>query len=113
MTDQRADQPSDPVEVTVTCADEGEARAIARALVEARLVACAQWWPITSCYRWEEAVVEDAEHLVLCKATADRFDEVVELVRSLHSYDLPAIAMWRLDGVGPGYRQWLRGATDS
>lgn len=112
MDDERPDDETDAVEVTVTCADEHEARMIARAIVERRLVACAQWWPITSCYRWQGEVVEDGEHLVACKTTAERFDALVDVVQSLHGYDLPAIAMWRLDGMNPGYTGWLRDSTE-
>jgi periplasmic divalent cation tolerance protein len=100
-----------PVEVTVTCGDADEARLIGRLLVERRLAACAQTWPITSCYRWDGEVVDDTEWLVLLKTTDDRFDEIAALVREHHSYDLPAIVMLPVGAVGPGYAEWLAEST--
>jgi periplasmic divalent cation tolerance protein len=101
----------EPVEVTVSCATAIEASWIGRQVVEAGLAACAQAWPITSCYRWDGEVVVDSEWLLLMKTTSDRFDEVCSLVREAHSYELPAIVMLPVGAVGPGYTDWLAGST--
>jgi periplasmic divalent cation tolerance protein len=103
--------PPEPVEVTVTCASAEEASAIGRRVVEQRLAACAQTWPITSCYRWEGEVVVDNEWLLLLKTTSAQFDALCALVRDLHSYDLPAIVMLPIGAVGPGYTDWLTDST--
>jgi periplasmic divalent cation tolerance protein len=100
-----------PVEVTVSCSTAIEASSIGRRVVEARLAACAQTWPITSCYRWEGEVVVDSEWLLLLKTTSDQFDAICTLVRELHSYELPAIVMLPIGAVGPGYAAWLTEAT--
>lgn len=100
-----------PVEVTVTCASADEATSIARAIVEARLAACAQTWPIASCYRWDGAVVDDREHIVLLKTLDTCFDAICTTIRELHSYELPAIVMVPLGGWGPGYLEWLTEST--
>lgn len=102
----------DPVEVTVTCPTPESAGALMRVAVEARLAACAQTWPITSCYRWEGEVVEDPEHLVLFKTTAEHFDALAALIVEHHEYDLPAIVALPLDATGPGYTEWLTASLD-
>jgi periplasmic divalent cation tolerance protein len=99
------------VEVTVTCASAEEAARIGRRAVELRLAACAQRWPLASCYRWEGEVVEDDEWLLLFKSSADHFDAICALVGELHSYDLPAIVMLPVGAVGPGYAAWVREST--
>lgn len=99
-----------PVEISVSCGSRDEADAVMRSVVEQRLAACAQTWPITSCYRWEGDVEIDDEHLVVIKSSADRFDEVGTAIGAAHSYDLPAITMVPLLDTGPGYLDWLSAA---
>ena len=83
-----------------------------QAMVERRLAACGQTWPIRSCYRWEGRVVTDEEHVLLLKSVDVHFGAVCDLIRSLHSYDLPSIVMIPLEGCGPGYMEWLFEGTD-
>jgi len=59
--------------VLVTAPDPDTAAALARALVEERLVACVNLVPgVRSIYRWEGAVEEAAEVLLVVKTRADR-----------------------------------------
>ena len=96
-----------PVEVTVTCGSAEEASRIAEAVVERRLAACAQSWPVSSCYRWLGEVVTEGEHLLMMKSLDVRFEELAGAIQELHSYELPAIVMIPLEGHGPGYLDWL------
>lgn len=104
--------PVRPVEITVTCASAEEAHRIMRVAVERRLAACGQTWPIRSCYRWTGEVVNDEEHVLLLKSVDVHFGAACDVIRSLHSYDLPSIVMIPLAGYGPGYLDWLLEATD-
>lgn len=47
--------------VLITCGEAGEARSIARSLVESHLAAGVQIVPIDSVYVWDGAVVDDRE----------------------------------------------------
>lgn len=79
---------------------------MARALVGARLVACAQAVPIQSVFVWEGEVQHDDEVLLLLKTRADRFDTIAEWVTEHHSYDLPAITAVTLGGTS-AYLEWV------
>jgi len=46
---------------------------IARTLVEERLAACVNRVPCRSTYRWDGAVQEDAETILLAKTTNDKY----------------------------------------
>ncbi len=108
MTGTAGVDDSAAVEIAVTCGSREEADAVMRAVIERRLAACAQTWPITSCFHWDGAIEVDDEHLVVFKSAADRFDPVCETIVEVHSYDLPAITMVPLLGTGPGYLDWLQ-----
>jgi periplasmic divalent cation tolerance protein len=98
----------DIVEVRVSAPDESTAQAIASALVESRLAACAQvLGPITSTYWWEGSVETEQEHLVLAKTSADRFEAICERVRSEHPYDNPEILAVPVTAAARPYAAWL------
>jgi periplasmic divalent cation tolerance protein len=93
--------------VLITCGSAEEARAIARRLVEERLAAGAQTFPIESIYRWQGEVVEDSEVVVLAKTRRDRFDEVAALVGEMHSYEVPPIVMLDIGAATQPYLAWI------
>ncbi len=84
-----------------------EARKIASALVERRLVACAQISTIESFYRWNDAVQQEPEWRILCKTTEVQYDAVQAAIRALHSYQLPAIHAVALERVDEPYARWI------
>lgn len=94
----------------ITCGSREEAAKIADALVEARLVACAHLVPISSVYEWKQVIEHDDEVLITAATRVDRFDSIVETVRSLHSYELPAITAVALDG-SHDYLAWIDDQT--
>ena len=94
----------------ITCGSHDEAATIADALVKAKLVACAHLVPISSVYEWRDVVEHDDEVLLTAATRVDRFDTIVETVRSLHSYELPAITGVALAG-SPEYLAWINTQT--
>jgi periplasmic divalent cation tolerance protein len=97
------------VVVLTTVGNAEEALRLARGLVERRLAACVNVLPkIRSIYRWEGAIQEDDEQLLLTKTTADRFDAVCACIRELHSYDVPEIVALPARAVEDAYAAWVR-----
>ena len=80
--------------------------------MEERLAACVNVvGPITSIYRWEGRVQEEAEHLLLVKARRADVDRLAVRVRALHSYEVPeVVALDVVDGAAP-YLDWVRDST--
>ena len=105
---------ADLVEVRVSAPDEETARALASALVDSRLVACAQvLGPMTSTYWWQGQVETAQEYLLLAKTTADRFEAIRERVASEHPYDNPEILAVPVASAAPLYAAWLRESLGS
>jgi periplasmic divalent cation tolerance protein len=96
--------------VTVTAPPDA-ATDLARALVEERLAACVNRLDCRSTYRWDGAVHEDDEELLVVKTTAARFDDLRARVEALHPYDLPAIERLDATPTGPTAR-WVADAVD-
>ena len=95
--------------VWVTAPDAECATSIARTLVEERLIACANLVPgVHSIYRWEGAVQQDEEVLLVLKTTSDRCDAVAARVKALHPYDLPEVIALPVEGGSADYLDWVR-----
>jgi periplasmic divalent cation tolerance protein len=99
--------------VLVTAPDAECARRLARTLVEERLAACANLLPgVTSVYRWEGAVQEDGEVLLVFKTTDLRLPAFEARLMELHPYEVPECVALAPDRVAAPYLAWLQGATE-
>lgn len=91
-----------------TCPDDACAARVARALVEARLAACVSRVPgLVSTYRWEGAVHEDGEVLLLIKTTAAAIAPLQARLLALHPYRVPELVALDITGGLPAYLDWL------
>ncbi|MBS3138770.1 divalent-cation tolerance protein CutA [Candidatus Woesearchaeota archaeon] len=84
--------------VYVTCKDKKEARKIARALLEKKLIACANIFPVESHFWWKGKLEEASEAAILAKTTDKKLDAIRELIHHLHCYEVPVISSWSSKG---------------
>lgn len=98
--------------VYVTAADAVEARAIGRAMVEARLAACANVFDgMVPIFGWEGRVEEGSEAVVILKTTAARAEELISAVEEMHSYEVPCAVVLPIAGGGRGFLDWISRET--
>ncbi|SRR6266849_761533 len=94
--------------VLTTAGSEEEARKIACALVERRLVACVNIVPqVESIYRWEGKVEKAQEWLLVIKTTGAAFDRVRDVIKELHSYEVPECICISIENGSPDYLKWI------
>lgn len=97
-----------PVLILTTVAPDFDARALARALVDARLAACVNIvGRIDSIYRWEGRVTEDAEQLLIIKTSDARVDALREELFRRHPYDVPEFVVMPVAATSESYGAWL------
>lgn len=99
------------VDMFVTCVNDAEARAIRAALLDEKLIACGNTWPVSSAFRWNGKVEEAVEVMLLVKTTDDRLAEATALIGELHSYDLPAITIVRVEATSSEFESWVIDST--
>ena len=98
--------------IFITASSEQEARTIATALVEERLVACINIIPlIYSIYRWEGKVCQESEAMLIGKSVESLFPSIIKRVKSLHSYQLPEIISFPISAGLPEYLSWIIDVT--
>lgn len=89
--------------------DAAAGLALARAAVTADLAACGNvMGPMTSVYRWEGVLQEEAEHLLLLKTRADQADALSALLERLHPYECPCLLRLPEGTANPAYAAWVR-----
>ncbi|HET6377794.1 MAG TPA: divalent-cation tolerance protein CutA [Methylocella sp.] len=93
------------------CGSKPEAEAIATLLVEKRLAACVQIFPITSVYRWEGSVERAGEWMLFCKINAADYASAEAAVLAAHSYAVPEVVMLKIEDGAKAYLAWLQDAT--
>lgn len=100
--------PKMQVVVLITAKDKREADRIARALVKNRLAACVNIIAgLRSIFRWQGKLEEAKETLLLVKSRKEKFAKIVELVKAMHSYEVPEIiAIPIAEGFKP-YLDWI------
>ncbi len=77
--------------IYTTCKDEHEAKTIATKLLEKKLIACANFFPSQSMYKWKGKIVGDDEIVMILKTTDKNFSKIEKEITTLHSYDVPCI----------------------
>ncbi len=102
MNDER------PVIVLTTIGTADDAGKLAHDLIERRLAACVNVVdPIRSFYRWEGAVQEDGEKLLIIKTVRGRVDALREHLLRIHPYDVPEFIVVDTVDVLEKYAKWL------
>ena len=97
--------------VYVTTPNRKESKKIARVLVDEKLAACANIFPIESIYRWKGEIAEEEEDAMIIKTRVELVDKVIEKIRGLHSYEVPEIISLRIEKGHARFLNWIEEST--
>ena len=105
-------EPNAPLVVLTSCPDDAAAARIARDLVESGLAACVnRVGALHSTYRWQGAIHDEPEVLLVIKTLSVRYSELEMRLKSLHPYELPEIIALPVIRGSAEYLAWLGGAV--
>ena len=98
--------------VLVTAPNLKTARALAKAALQAQLIACANLVPkIESHYWWRGKIESGAEVLLILKTTKSKLAALEKLILAKHPYDTPEFLVLLLSAGNEKYLDWLAVAT--
>jgi periplasmic divalent cation tolerance protein len=94
--------------ILITAGSEEEAHKIAESLVKRKKAACVNIVPrVDSLFWWEDGLNSTQENLLLVKTKESLFSEIVELVKRMHSYEVPEIIALPIIAGSEDYLKWL------
>ena len=94
--------------IYMTASSKDEARTIGRELVQTRLAACVNIFDnMNSFYIWEGELQDDNEVVIIAKTAKAQVPELIEKVKSMHSYDCPCIISLPVTDGNPDFLQWI------
>jgi periplasmic divalent cation tolerance protein len=88
-----------------------DALAIGRTLVEERLAAAVNIQNVRSIYRWQGALEDAPEVLLIAKTRAALVPQLTARVIALHSYQCPAVVAVPICGGNADYLAWIEEQT--
>ena len=104
---------SSHIVVLVTTGTGEEAHKIADRLLIEKKAACVNILPGVSSFFWWEGKINSArENLLIIKTKADLLDDVISLVKQLHSDKVPEIIALPIVGGNSDYLEWLDKAVE-
>ena len=96
------------VAVLVTAPDAKTAQRLARAALQARLVACANLLPkLESHYWWKGKVESSAEVLLVFKTAKTKLKRLEKVILQLHPYDTPEFLVLPFTLGNERYLAWI------
>ncbi|WP_297324159.1 divalent-cation tolerance protein CutA [Nitrosomonas sp.] len=102
----------EPILIITNLPDKKGAAALAEALVDQQLAACVNILsPCTSVYRWQGKIESAEEIPVLIKTQRQHYEQVEQLIKMMHPYELPEVIMVPIMGGLPAYLQWIAAET--
>ncbi len=103
---------SDTVVILVTTPSIDEARKIGNALVEEKLIACANIIPqVESIFYWQDKVCNEKEALMVIKTRKKLIEKIIKRVKALHSYTVPEVIALPIIKGSKDYIKWVKEVT--
>ncbi len=94
--------------ILITSDSAEEADHIARVLLEKKKVACVNIVRGIDSYFWWEGKPDSArENLLIAKSKASLLPEIIEVVRKVHSYNVPEVIALPIIGGNQDYLDWI------
>jgi len=101
------------VVIFVTASSEEEARKVAEHLLTKRKAACVNIVPkVDSSFWWQGKLDSAQESLLIIKTKASLLQEVIALVKSVHSYSVPEVIALPIIGGNEDYLNWIDAETE-
>ena len=97
--------------VTTTFATVAEANTMVRSVLEARLAACVQQWPVQSDYLWQGAIEQAQEIFVQFKTRGELVEALQQHILARHSYQTPQVLVYAIASGHAPYLAWVYAET--
>ena len=87
--------------------NEELAKQMARNLLEKKLAACVQLFPINSFYWWDDKICDDSEIMLFIKCNKKHYAQIEAAIIEKHTYETPEIIMIPVNAGFSKYLGWI------
>jgi periplasmic divalent cation tolerance protein len=93
--------------IITTTPNKDLGKKIANHLIENKLVACVQMFPIESIYTWKDEICNEEEIILFIKSKTILFEQIKNSIKEIHSYEVPEIIQVPITDGLPAYLSWI------
>ncbi len=86
--------------------DEPSAHRTADHLLEQRLIACANIFPVSSAYWWQNALQREGEWVAVLKTRPELEAAVERTAQKMHPYEVPCLLRFEVR-ANTAYEEWI------
>ena len=102
------------IQITKTVSKLDEAKRIADNILNKKIAACVQiLGPIKSIYWWKNKKENKEEWLCVIKTKKQLFNKISEIIKKIHSYELPEIIAIPIINGSNEYLKWIDNETQN
>lgn len=84
-----------------------DAQRLSEVIINAKVAACVDFWPISSAYNWEGSIKKINQAMLLITTFESKLDQVNQMVGENHSYSVPLIAGVDVRRINHSYKEWM------
>ena len=78
-----------------------------RLILNKKLGACIDWWPIQTMYHWEGEIKKHEEIMMMITTFEPKIETVSDLIATHHSYSVPLIGTVDVRRINRPYKEWM------
>ncbi len=93
--------------VYTTCNDADEARRLGKLMIEKKIAACVDTWPIQSMYYWEGKLEDRPQVMLMATTLEQKLQGAQDLIAENHRYSTPLIAGVDVRRINHDYKEWM------
>ena len=93
--------------IYTTCKDIDQAQDLGSLIVNKKIAACVDFWPVKSCYFWKGAFQCVDQAMLLVTTFEAKLEEVTEIISENHTYSAPLIAGVDVRRINHPYKEWM------
>lgn len=84
-----------------------KSKKIAKILIEQKLAACVEFFPINSLYSWQNKIENNKEFLLRIKTKKSNYNEIEKIILKDHDYKIPQIISIQINQGFEPYLNWI------
>ena len=93
--------------IYTTCATLEEAENLGKLVIDNKMGACVDYWPIKSMYNWENKFKQISEIMLIIITFESKLEEVTDFISKHHNYSTPLIAGVDIHRINRAYKEWM------